>query len=267
MKNNIITFFLGILLFFSFGYNSKAESKYERKELPNNSISRIIREPLFDRAIKNHSFITKNSIVGGLSFNYFSFDSKDSKLLFAMIDNINYTASLLGLSPYLAYSFSENQVIGFKASYSTLGANLPNMSLNLGNIDLDIQDLYYKQSTYGLALFYRSYVGLDPSHRFALFNELSLSYKMGDSRFEKGNNENKNTYLTDIKAIDLGMSPGVAIFISQNICMEMSFNIMGFNYRKESQSLNDKASGSYESSGIDFSINPFNINFGITLSI
>ncbi len=263
---NIKTLIFGFIFLFA-SINIAKANKNMISEDTTSLVSKIIRKPLFDRGINNHRFISKGSILGGITFNYFSFDSKDSKFLFGMLDNVNYNASMLGFSPYFGYSIADNQIIGLRANYSRINGALGNFSLNFGDFDMSIQDLNYKQNSYGLALFYRSYVGLDASHRFGLFSEVSLSYKMGDSLFDKGRDSELKSFHTTSHAFDIGMSPGIAVFISQNACMEVSFNVVGFNYRKENQTLNKEDNGSFESSGIDFRINPFNINIGLTVTI
>lgn len=264
---NIKAIILSITLLFASINMAKASTDIIIDNDTTSFVSKIIRKPLFDRGVSNYRFIAKGSILGGITFNYFSFDSKDSKFLFGMLDNVNYNASMLGFSPYFAYSIAENQIIGLRANYSRVDGSLGNFSLNFGDFDMSIQDLSYKQSSYGMALFYRSYVGLEPSHRFGLFSEVSLSYKMGNSLFDRGRDSELKSFHTTIHAFDIGMSPGIAVFIAQNASMEVSFNVVGFNYRKENQTLNKEENGSFENSGIDFRINPFNINIGLTVTI
>lgn len=231
------------------------------------SIIPLLRAPLLDRGIDSYSFIASKSIVGGITFSYFDFDSRDSKFLFNIIDNVNYGVNILRVSPYIGYSFKENQVVGMKVNYSKVNLSLGKMDINISNTPLSIGDIKFNQNLYGVSLFYRSYVGLDEDHRFGLFSEISISSVSGYANYIKGNDNKSNIYNTKILMFDIGMSPGIAVFIAQNVCMELSFNVVGFTYNRYKQSLNGEYQGMLERSGANFKINPINMNIGLTLCI
>ncbi len=125
----------------------------------------------------------------------------------------------------------------------------------------------YIKDSYSIALFHRSYVGLDRGKRFGFFNESSLSYNNGSSTFTRGKDEALKRTETTIHEIHLGLNPGVAVFIMENVCAEMSFGVVGFKYRIEKQKNNEGETGKRTASGADFKINLFNINIGITLCL
>lgn len=70
---------------------------------------------------------------------------------------------------------------------------------------------------------------------------------------------------TTLNELHLGINPGLAVFIMQNVCAEVSFGVVGFKYRVEKQKNNLGETGKRRSSGANFKINLFNINIGITL--
>lgn len=219
------------------------------------------------RNMINYKFIDKKSVIGGISFNYFKFDSDNSKMLFGMLNNINYEAGVFGVSPYVGYSFKDNQIIGMRVKYSRYSVDLDKINFNLGESAVSIGDIKFKQNMYSVGIFYRSYIGLDKEHRFGFFSEINSSAHSGDSYFIMGEKGKADTYKTRITSFEVGMSPGVAVFIHPNISFELSFNVVGFDYIKYDQSLNDNPKGKLEKSGANFRINPFNMNIGLTLCI
>lgn len=221
----------------------------------------------FTRDIKSHKFIDHKTVIGGISFNYFKFDSDNSKILFGVMNNINYDASIFGVSPYIGYSFKDNQIVGMKVNYSRYYVNLDKLKFNMGDAAVSLGDMKFKQNVYGISLFYRSYIGLDKEQRFGFFSEINTSAYNGDSYFITGRGDNTDTYKTRINTFDIGMSPGISVFVHRNVSFELSFNVVGFNYDKYVQSLNGKPKGKMEKSGANFRINPFNMNISLTLCI
>ena len=72
---------------------------------------------------------------------------------------------------------------------------------------------------------------------------------------------------TDITEVSLNFSPGVCIFIMENVSFNLSFGVFGLKVHKESQSTNGEPDGSRVTSGANFRFNIFNINFGLGVHI
>lgn len=260
MKNNNYIFKLGIfsIIYMLVVFQSKADDLFRMDTLS---------EKIPAREIKSYKFIDHKTVIGGISFNYFKFDSDNSKLLFGLMNNIDYDASIFGVSPYIGYSFKDNNIVGMKLKYSRYYVNFDKLNFAMGDTSIGLGDMRFKQNMYGISLFYRSYIGLDNEHRFGFFSEINTSAYSGDSYFITGSGDNTNTYKTKINTFDIGMSPGIAVFVHPNICFELSFNVVGFDYNRYVQSLNDKPKGKLEKSGANFRINPFNMNISLTLCI
>ena len=192
----------------------------------------------FDRGIKNYRFIPKD-----FDCNFRTFSVK----------------------PFWGYAIRDNLVVGMKLGYNHTIAQLDNVSLAVEDLDVSLKDMRYAEDTYSAAVFHRSYVGLDHGKRFGLFNETTLSYNRGTSSFSRGTGDNLKRTETTLNELHLGINPGLAVFIMQNVCAEVSFGVVGFKYRIEKQKNNLGETGKRRSSGANFKINLFNINIGITL--
>uniref|UniRef100_UPI003568EEDD hypothetical protein n=1 Tax=Bacteroides finegoldii TaxID=338188 RepID=UPI003568EEDD len=219
----------------------------------------------FDRGIKNYRFIPKGKWIGGLTFSYVNFDSDDSRLLFSILKDFDCNFRTFSVKPFWGYAIRDNLVVGMKLGYNHTIAQLDNVSLAVEDLDVSLKDMRYAEDTYSAAVFHRSYVGLDHGKRFGLFNETTLSYNRGTSSFSRGTGDNLKRTETTLNELHLGINPGLAVFVMQNVCAEVSFGVVGFKYRVEKQKNNLGEAGKRRSSGANFKINLFNINIGITL--
>lgn len=229
----------------------------------------LIRTPgigRFDRGITNYRFAPKGQILFGVTFSYADFDSKESSLLMVLKD-FDCSGHTVKVNPFFGYFVRDNIAIGVKFGYERSQAELGNLSVDIDDIDLSMRDMKLSSSLLVGTFFHRSYVGLDAGKRLGLFSETSLSVKLGNSRFSRGVGEDLNDTRTDISEIQLGFSPGMAVFIMNNVSTEVSFGVLGVKYRKESQKTNGEETGSWRKSGANFKINLLNINLGITIHI
>ena len=113
-------------------------------------------------------------------------------------------------------------------------------------------------------MFYRNYVGLGRSKRFAIFNEAALTFGSGSSRFKRPLDGKLRDTRTDLTQVALNFSPGLCMFIMDYI----SFNVLfGIHLTNEKQITDGVEEGSRFSSGANFRFNLFNINFGIGVHI
>lgn len=252
--------------------------------LPNDSVPVLVKDTLpvkggldflklegigrYDRGILNYRFIPQGSWISGFTVSYWNYDSADNKMLFAFFDNFDCNGRNLNFSVYGGYAVRSNMVVGVKFGYRDTQGDLDNITLRIDDdVDFSLKDLHLKQKLYNVSLFHRSYVGLDAGRRFGLFNETALTVNFGNSQFDRGVNENLVKTRTDILEVQLGINPGLAVFIMQNVSMECSLGVAGIRYRQERQKNSLGESGKRTVGGSNFRINPFNINLGLTVCL
>ena len=71
-----------------------------------------------------------------------------------------------------------------------------------------------------------------------IFSQTALTFNFGKSKFDRGVEENLVNTQTDIFEVQLGINPGLAVFIMQNVSIECSLGIAGIRYRQEKQKNN-----------------------------
>ena len=171
----------------------------------------------FDRSILNYRFIPKGKWIGGITFSYANFESDDSRLLFSLFQNFDCNARTLSVKPFVGFAVRNNIVLGLKFGYNHTSGRLDNISLQVDDIDFSMHDMKYTEDTYSFALFHRSYVGLDSDRRFGLFNETSVGYNRGSSRFTRLYNDELKSTEGALHEITVGINPGLCVFIMENV--------------------------------------------------
>ncbi len=237
----------------------------------NDTVSMILKQRNFgryDRGLHNYLFIPKGRWEVGLTASYGSLHTDDIEAL-SVLKDFDFSGKMYSIRPSVGYTFAHNQSVGLKVIYNRAIADLGSLGLNLGSDDLSfsIRDVKYHSQTYAAAFYYRSYVGLSRAKRFGVFNEVDLSFASGNSLFSRIYNGLPRDTRTDITEVSLNFSPGVCIFIMENVSFNLSFGVFGLKVHKESQSTNGEPDGSRVTSGANFRFNIFNINFGLGVHI
>lgn len=221
----------------------------------------------YDRGLFNYLFIPKKQWAFELMASYSQFDADDVEILQALND-FDFNGKQYALRPTVAYFFRPNQCVGVKFDYTRQEADLGRLAVNFGDdLSFDIHDISYYSSKYALGVFYRNYVGLGRSKRFAIFNEACLSFGSGSSRFKRPFNDQLRDTRTDLTEVALNFSPGICMFVMDYISFNVSFGVFGVHLRNEKQVTDGVEEGSRFSSGANFKFNLFNINFGIGVHI
>lgn len=222
----------------------------------------------FDRGIVNYRFMPKGQTMVGLDASFWTFDSRESKLLFAYLDNFTFNARTVSINPFIGYFFKDNQAVGMKWGYKQTSGRLDNASIKIDDdVNFSLKDLGLKEEIYSCTFFHRSYIGLDAGKRFGLFNETSLNVGYGKSVFTRGADETLKETTTKILEARLGISPGLAVFIMENVSVECSIGVMGLKYRQEKQMNNLGENGKHLNGGANFKINLFDLNLGLIISL
>jgi hypothetical protein len=242
----------------------------ERVIVGGDTVGVIIPQPnygRYDRGLYNFLFIPKGQWSFGLMASYGEFNTNDVQLL-SVIDDLDLKIKAYSLKPSIAYFFRNNQSIGVRFNYTRQELDLGGLSVDFSDdINFAISDVSYYSTTYTSAITYRNYVGLSTERRFGVFNEVELAFGGGSSRFKRYYDGEIRDTRTNIMSASLNFSPGVCVFIMDNVCFNVSFGVFGLNFKHERQTTNGIDEGSRFASGANFKFNIFNINFGIGVCI
>lgn len=251
-------------------FNEIPEELDEKVVVGNDTVSIIIPERnwgRYDRGLFNYLYIPKGQWMFGITASYGEFDAKDVQVLQAIKD-FDFKGKQYAIKPMIGYFFRNNQCLGLKFDYTRGEANLGSLSLDLGDdLNFSLNDDAYYSSKYAIGVFYRNYVGLGRAKRFGVFNEVALQFGSGSSRFTRYYGGKLFDTRTNLTQASLNFSPGVCVFIMDNISFNVSFGVFGLHMTNEKQRTNNENKGSRFSSGANFKFNLFNINFGLGVHI
>lgn len=225
-----------------------------------NSSNRITE---FDRDIESTVFIPKGQWITGLSFSYAQSNQNDFQFL--ILQGITADTYSFKVSPMLAYAFRADMAFGLKFSYTRSLTKLVNTDIVLDSeTDMNVDHLYSLSHNYYATALFRNYFPLGNSKRFGFFNEIQLELGGGQSKLTKGIGENVTGAYEKNFSFDLGIVPGLMVFLSNWSAMEVNIGVLGFSYRT-THAINDRIYHSRRHTQVaNFKINLFSITFGTT---
>lgn len=218
----------------------------------------------FDRGIEVNStvFVPKGQWIVGGNISYSTHDNENYKFL--VIENINSTGYNFKVSPMFAYAIKDNMALGLRGGYNRQLLKVNNADLNLSeDMNLGVSDYYSLKHTSTGSLIYRNYITLGQSKRFALFNEMQLTYGYGQAKLVDSSGAAVTGTYETTHDIAIGCSPGLVAFINNSTAVEVNVGVLGFNYSQTKQVTDQVYVGYRKASQMNFKINIFSIALGI----
>lgn len=230
----------------------------------------------FDRGVgkMNTVFIPKGYVGGGLTFSYRTYDMGKAtddvgySMLFSLLSGIEGDMYTLGLAPSVSYFVADNFSVGARFAYDRTTLNVGNMGLSLGDLaSISINDYHMLQNGYAGALTARYYMPIANSKRIAMFGELRLAGEYGQSvAYKVADGRNQGTY-QDIYGAGINIVPGLCVFATDEVCVEVAVGVLGINYQYVKQQTNLVNESVMHQSNASFKINPLSISLGMSFYI
>lgn len=220
-----------------------------------------------DRGLFNFLFLPKKIWQFGATASYGEIGTKDLDVLGLMSD-VNISGKIFSINPYVSYFFRNNMAIGLKLGYYNATGMLDSFKMDImDDLGLNLSDIRYHSNSYSAALTFTQYFGLARRGRFAVFNEVELAFKGGNSEFRRPFNGEPRETSTQSFELGLNFSPGLQVMVMKNVGFHISFGVFGLYLKNEKQKENNVEIGNRFTSGANFRFNIFNINFGIAVNI
>lgn len=221
----------------------------------------------FDRGLVSYLFIPRGTWNFGLTASYGEFSTQDLEM-FSVLKDINLSANSFAIKPYITYFIKNNFSVGMRMGYTKTYAGIDRFNINIDeSLGFDLKDIAYRNQAYTAAIVANQYIGIARRGRFGIFNQLDLSLTNGSSDFDRPFGDSMRYTHTEYVDTRLTFSPGVSVLMMENVSFNLSLGVFGFYLRSENQTDNGKALGRSLTSGTNFRLNIFNINFGIGILI
>lgn len=227
----------------------------------------------FDRGVgkMNSVFIPKGYVGGGLTFSYKTFNLGNSandvgySMLFSLLSGMQGDMYTLGVSPSVSYFVADNLSLGVRFDYGKTNLNVGNLGVSLGDLaSVSIQDYHMIKNSYSGAFAMRYYMPIANSKRIAMFGEVRLSGEVGESvAYKVADGRNQGTFQT-IYGGGINVVPGLCVFATNEVCVEVAVGVLGINYQYVKQQTNLVEESVMQQSGANFKINPLSISLGMS---
>lgn len=230
----------------------------------------------FDRGIgiSTTTFIPKGTVGAGVAFSYNNYNLGQGvadagySALFSLLGDIHGSMQSWGVAPWFSYFVADNLALGVRFDYNRSQFGLGNASISLGDLaNFSLSDFNFLKHSYTGAITGRYYIPFANSKRFAMFTEVRAIGGYGQSETYKVTDGEKYGTYQDIYKFELGLVPGVSVFVTNEVAVEVSVGLMGFNYNKTVQTTNQVDKSVMESSGANFKINPLSLGLGLSFYI
>ena len=213
------------------------------------------------------SFVPRGQWIFGGTASYSTHTNKDYKFL--IVDNIDSEGYTVGVSPMIAYAIRKNMAIGVRFGYDRTLLALDNASVSFSGTDINVDYFHRIKHAYTGTIFWRPYIPLGHSNRFAVFAEVQLSLSGGQTRVvaENGVVDGMQNYVgTYSKSFgaSIALQPGIVAFVTNNTALELSVGVFGIGVDRVTQLKNQVEEGEYLSSDMNFKINFLSIGFGVS---
>lgn len=216
-------------------------------------------------------FVPRGQWIFGGTASYSTHTNKDYNFL--VISNINSEGYTVKVSPMIAYAPWKNMSVGVRFGYSRSLLSIDSGSLSFGDAEtgVNINVDYYHQikHSYTGTLFWRPYIPLGHSNRFAIFAEVQLNASGGRSKIvaEDGVIDGMQNYrgsYAESFGMSLALQPGIVAFVTNNTALELSIGVFGIGYERVKQLRNQIDDGTYSSTDMNFKVNLLSIGFGVS---
>ena len=217
------------------------------------------------------NFVPKGQWIFGGSAAYSAHRNNNYK--FTLINDIDSEGYTVTVSPMIAYAPWKNMAVGIRFGYGRSLLALDSAGLAFGDaesgININVDYFHQIKHSYTGTLFWRPYIPLGHSNRFAIFAEVQLNMTGSQSKIvaEDGVVDQyqnyRGTYSESIGG-SIALQPGIMAFVTNNTALELSIGVFGIGYERTNQVRNQVEQGVVESSNMNFKVNLLSIGFGIS---
>lgn len=220
----------------------------------------------FERDVETVVFVPKDQWITGLSVSFTQ--SNQNRYQFLVLENLSGDTYSFKVSPMLAYAVKDDLALGLKFAYQRSLTKLETADIVFdAENDYSVEYLYRLAHNYYATAFMRNYFSIGHSKRFGFFNEVQLMLGGGQSKLSKGSGDSLTGVYERNFTLDVGLAPGLAIFLSDYSAIEVNIGVLGFSYTN-TKSVSDRVYvARRKSKSANFRINLFSITFGMAFYI
>lgn len=217
----------------------------------------------FKRDIESVDFVPKGQWIIGLSVSYTQ--SSQDKYQFLILEGISGDTYSFKISPMVLFTVKADLGLGARFSYARNLTKVSNAEIVLDSeTSYSFDHLYRLSHNYYGAAIMRNYFSIGKSKRFGFFNEVGLQLGGGQTKLTTGVGDDLTGNYERNFQLNVGLTPGICIFLNNFSALEVNVGLLGFNYNKTKTIKDQIYVSSRNSQSANFRINLFSITFGAT---
>ena len=222
--------------------------------------------PEFDREMRQITFVPKGQWIAGVSVSYSQ--SNQDNYQFLIIESINGDSYQFKITPMVLYAFKNNLAAGGKIAYTRQRTRLNSANIKIASDQgYSVDNLYSISHTYSAMGAFRNYISIGSSTRFGIFNEVQLQLSGGQSKLCNGAGEQLSGTFEQTFSINIGLTPGLIMFLNNYSALEVNVGVLGFNYTHTKSTTDQIYIANRSVNTANFRINLFSVTFGVVFYI
>lgn len=212
-------------------------------------------------------FVPKGQWIFGGTASYSTHTNKDYKFL--IINDINSEGYTVKVSPMIAIAPWKNMAVGIRFGYGRSMLSIDSAALSVAGTDISVDYFHQIKHSYTGTIFWRPYIPLGHSNRFAVFAEVQINVSGSQSKLvaEDGVIDGMQNYrgtFSESLGASVGLQPGIVAFVTNNTALELSIGVFGIGYERTKQLGNDLQTGEIKSTDMNFKVNILSVGFGVS---
>ena len=192
-----------------------------------------------DRGLGNPKavYIPKGTVAIGAAGGYNRFNANGENLttgasLAGLVTNLNGNAALWDVSVSGFWFFQKNMALGVRLGYNNVSADVNNLKVLS---TLEFSNKHVVNSLFTGAIAYRAYIPLFNSKVVALFGETRLTGGFGYGKDYANTERGKVGTYSDLYSVSLGLYPGISVFVTDFMSVEVSLPLLEGGYEWDLQ--------------------------------
>ena len=154
--------------------------------------------------------------------------------------------------------------LGGRFSYSRMRTKLNSADIVLSSEDsFDIDNAYIITQNFGTTALLRNYMSIGKSKRFGIINEVNLRYGLSESKISNGEGEDFTGTFMRTHSINVGVQPGLMMFLNNYSALEVNVGVLEFGYSKNKQITDQVHVSNTKTKSANFKVNLFSISIGV----
>lgn len=216
----------------------------------------------FKRHLESIPFVPKGQWITGINVNYSA--STQDNYQFLIVENLNGDTYSFKISPMLMYAFDNNLAAGGRFSFARSKTKLDKADVKIDSeTEYNADHLYSVSNNYYAAALFRYYLSMGRSKRFGFFAECQLQMGGGQSKLCSGSGEDLTGTFERNYKLNVGLAPGLIMFLNNYSAIEVNVGLLGFNYTHTKSTTDQVHVAHHNSQSALFNINLFSITFGV----